>query len=79
VDVVAKTMERPFYMNPQRAIDFGVIDKVQSTSSAYKLFMKCLVLGCIFPQLASADQVLSRHRQASKGFALDHLKRVRAL
>lgn len=31
LDVVAKTMERPFYMNPQRAIDFGVIDKVRST------------------------------------------------
>lgn len=25
---VAKTMERPFYMNPQRAIEFGVADKV---------------------------------------------------
>lgn len=28
LDVVAKTMERPFYMNPQKAIDFGVIDKI---------------------------------------------------
>ncbi|CAI5949316.1 unnamed protein product [Closterium sp. NIES-65] len=25
---IAKTMERPYYMNPQRALEFGVIDKI---------------------------------------------------
>lgn len=25
---VSKVMERPFYMNPRKAVDFGVADKV---------------------------------------------------
>lgn len=29
---VAKVMERPFYMNPKKAVDFGVADKVRSFS-----------------------------------------------
>lgn len=28
VEKVAKVMERPFYMNPKKAVDFGVADKV---------------------------------------------------
>lgn len=29
---VAKVMERPFYMNPTKAVEFGVADKVYSIS-----------------------------------------------
>lgn len=28
IEKVAKVMERPFYMNPKKAVDFGVADKV---------------------------------------------------
>lgn len=32
VEKVAKVMERPFYMNPKKAVDFGVADKVVERS-----------------------------------------------
>jgi ATP-dependent protease ClpP protease subunit len=31
---VAKVMERPFYMNPRKAVEFGVADKVGNSLSA---------------------------------------------
>lgn len=35
---VAKVMERPFYMNPTKAVEFGVADKVWKTSFSFRHF-----------------------------------------